>query len=70
MTSRPSATDHEATERGRMDGANYLRKFRSGEQGILIHNRYASNPYAYCDPRYKDYNRGFNDGCELQVYIG
>jgi hypothetical protein len=63
-------TEIHAEERGRIDGANYLRRFRAEEQGILIKDRYASNPYHESDPLWQDYNKGFNDGCEYQVYIG
>lgn len=59
-----------ARKRGIKDGENYLRRFRAGEQGIYIKNRYPSNPYHESDARHKVYNKGFNDGCEYQVYIG
>ena len=59
-----------AFKRGRTNGENYLLRFRAGEQGILIKERYASNPYHETDQRWGEYNKGFNDGCEYQVYIG
>ena len=56
--------------RGRRDGENYLLRFRAGEIGIYIKNRYPGNPYHESNQFWLDYNKGFNDGCEYQVYIG
>lgn len=70
MTERADLGFRTARKRGHKDGETYLVRFRSGAQGILIKNRYATNPYHESDPRWKEYNKGFNDGCEHQVYIG
>ena len=57
-------------KRGHKDGENYLRRYRAGECGLLIKNRYPGNPYHESEERWKEYNRGFTDGCQIQVYIG